>query len=85
MYIILLYSVCCRLADLSLEFELEKPPSILDLLSVIVNSEDVTALIHRPVSGVFLWGGGYGLIKPLPEFCLNNGFLKFRQIKPLVI
>lgn len=38
------------MADLSLEFELERPPSIIDLLSVIVNREDVENLINRPVS-----------------------------------
>ncbi len=39
-----------RLADLSIEFELEKPPSLEDLLTVIVNREDVENIINRPVS-----------------------------------
>lgn len=33
-----------------MEFELERPPSIDDLLTVIINREDVEALIGRPVS-----------------------------------
>ncbi|ELT97689.1 hypothetical protein CAPTEDRAFT_178180 [Capitella teleta] len=37
-----------KLADLSLEFELERPPTNADLLSVIVNREDVETLINRP-------------------------------------
>ncbi|XP_064651541.1 IQ domain-containing protein H-like isoform X2 [Lineus longissimus] len=37
-----------KLADLAQEFELEKTPTIDDLLSVIVNSEDVESLIKRP-------------------------------------
>lgn len=39
-----------RLADLAMEFELERPPSIDDMLTVIINREDVEALIGRPVS-----------------------------------
>jgi len=38
-----------RLADLSLEFELERPPAVADLLSIIVNREDVEGIIQRPV------------------------------------
>ncbi|XP_033124079.1 IQ domain-containing protein H-like isoform X2 [Anneissia japonica] len=37
-----------RLADLALEYELEKDPSIPELLSVIINKDDVEALIRRP-------------------------------------
>ncbi|XP_002730454.1 IQ domain-containing protein H-like [Saccoglossus kowalevskii] len=37
-----------KLADLSLEFELEKQPTIKDLLSVIINIDDVLAIIKRP-------------------------------------
>lgn len=48
-----LYSQCLsffsRLADLAMEFELEKPPTIDDMLMVIINREDVEALIGRPV------------------------------------
>ena len=47
------YSQCLyffpRLADLAMEFELEKPPTIDDMLMVIINREDVEALIGRPV------------------------------------
>lgn len=32
-----------------MEFELEKPPTIDDMLMVIINREDVEALIGRPV------------------------------------
>ena len=39
-----------RLADLSIEFELEKVPTVDDLLTVIVNREDVENLINKPVS-----------------------------------
>jgi len=38
------------LADLALEFELEKPPSISELLSVIINRDDVENIINKPVS-----------------------------------
>ncbi|CAH1796248.1 unnamed protein product [Owenia fusiformis] len=37
-----------RLADLSLEFELEHNPTVDDLLTVVVNREDVEAVIKRP-------------------------------------
>ncbi|XP_070542843.1 IQ domain-containing protein H-like [Ptychodera flava] len=37
-----------KLADLSLEFELEKQPTVKDLLSVIINIDDVEAIIKRP-------------------------------------
>ncbi|XP_077988694.1 IQ domain-containing protein H-like [Glandiceps talaboti] len=37
-----------KLADLSLEFELEKQPTVRDLLSVIINIDDVEAIITRP-------------------------------------
>ncbi|KAK2189579.1 hypothetical protein NP493_102g04042 [Ridgeia piscesae] len=37
-----------KLADLALEFELEKPPTVQDLLTVIVNREDVENIIRRP-------------------------------------
>ncbi|KAK3096782.1 hypothetical protein FSP39_003245 [Pinctada imbricata] len=37
-----------RLADLALEFELETKPEIDDLLCVIVNREDVEAIIGKP-------------------------------------
>ncbi|XP_021362303.1 IQ domain-containing protein H-like isoform X2 [Mizuhopecten yessoensis] len=37
-----------KLADLSLEFELEKAPSVDDLLTVIVNREDVEVIMNRP-------------------------------------
>ncbi|XP_069138728.1 IQ domain-containing protein H-like isoform X4 [Argopecten irradians] len=37
-----------KLADLSLEFELERAPSVDDLLTVIVNREDVEVLMNRP-------------------------------------
>lgn len=37
-----------RLADLSMEFELEKAPDVADLLSVIINREDVEAVINKP-------------------------------------
>ncbi|XP_048255584.1 IQ domain-containing protein H-like isoform X2 [Haliotis rufescens] len=37
-----------KLADLSMEFELERPPTVEDLLTVIVNREDVEAIIRRP-------------------------------------
>jgi hypothetical protein len=43
-----------RLADLSVEFELEKAPGLAELLSVIVNREDVEAVINRPVSRSFI-------------------------------
>lgn len=33
-----------------MEFELERPPTVDDLLTVIINREDVEALIGRPVS-----------------------------------
>ena len=49
-YAINLALILFRLADLSLEFELEKPPGIADLMSVIVNHEDVAGIICRPVS-----------------------------------
>ena len=39
-----------RLADLAEEFELERPPSIDDLLSCIVNRDDVENIIFKPVS-----------------------------------
>ena len=39
-----------KLADLSLEFELEQFPTTADLLTVIVNREDVENIISRPVS-----------------------------------
>lgn len=38
-----------KLADLALEFELEIQPSIDDLLSVLVNREDVETIIRTPV------------------------------------
>nr|KAG5693124.1 hypothetical protein BaRGS_025483 [Batillaria attramentaria] len=37
-----------RLADLAVEFELEKAPGIPELLSVIVNRDDVEAIIFKP-------------------------------------
>ncbi|KAK3607906.1 hypothetical protein CHS0354_036732 [Potamilus streckersoni] len=37
-----------RLAELSLEFELEQAPTIDDLLSIIVNRDDVENIIFRP-------------------------------------
>ncbi|XP_050402803.1 IQ domain-containing protein H isoform X1 [Patella vulgata] len=37
-----------RLADLSVEFELERPPFIEDLLTVIVNREDIESIIAKP-------------------------------------
>ena len=43
--------VSFRLADLSVEYELEKAPGLPELLSVIVNREDVEAIINKPVSG----------------------------------
>lgn len=46
----LLMLTCFRLADLAMEFELERPPTVDDLLTVIINREDVEALIGRPVS-----------------------------------
>ena len=39
-----------RLADLAMEYEMELIPSQMDLLSVIVNREDVENIIRRPVS-----------------------------------
>lgn len=45
---------CFRLADLAMEFELERPPTVDDLLTVIINREDVEALIGRPVSQLVL-------------------------------
>ena len=39
-----------RLADLAMEYEMELVPSQSDLLSVIVNREDVENIIRRPVS-----------------------------------
>ena len=41
-----------RLADLSVEFELEKAPGVAELLSVIVNREDVEAIMNKPVSSL---------------------------------
>jgi len=41
-----------RLADLAEEFELEQPPSLDDLLSCIVNRDDVENIIFKPVSTV---------------------------------
>ena len=38
-----------RLADLAEEFELERAPSFDDLLSCIVNRDDVENIIHKPV------------------------------------
>ncbi|KAK7478399.1 hypothetical protein BaRGS_00030324 [Batillaria attramentaria] len=37
-----------KLADLAVEFELEKAPGIPELLSVIVNRDDVEAIIFKP-------------------------------------
>ncbi|XP_005098111.1 IQ domain-containing protein H isoform X2 [Aplysia californica] len=37
-----------KLADLSMEFELEKAPGVAELLSVIINHEDVEAIINKP-------------------------------------
>lgn len=37
-----------RLADLALEYELEKPPSVVELLSVIINRDDVENIINKP-------------------------------------
>ncbi|XP_052277313.1 IQ domain-containing protein H-like isoform X2 [Dreissena polymorpha] len=37
-----------RLADLAEEFELEQPPSLDDLLSCIVNRDDVENIIYKP-------------------------------------
>ncbi|ESO87612.1 hypothetical protein LOTGIDRAFT_194358 [Lottia gigantea] len=37
-----------KLADLAIEFELERAPSIDDLLTVIVNREDVESIIVKP-------------------------------------
>ncbi|XP_067666806.1 IQ domain-containing protein H-like [Haliotis asinina] len=37
-----------KLADLSMEFELEMVPTVDDLLTVVVNREDVEAIIRRP-------------------------------------
>lgn len=39
-----------KLADLALEFELEIQPTINDLLTAVVNREDVEAMIKSPVS-----------------------------------
>jgi hypothetical protein len=39
-----------KLADLSLEFELEQIPTNEQLLSVLVNKDDVQNIIKRPVS-----------------------------------
>lgn len=50
----LLMLMCFRLADLAMEFELERPPTVDDLLTVIINREDVEALIGRPVSQLVL-------------------------------
>jgi hypothetical protein len=43
------YNFIDRLADLAEEFELERPPSIDDLLSCIVNRDDVENIIFKPV------------------------------------
>ncbi|XP_013393394.1 IQ domain-containing protein H isoform X2 [Lingula anatina] len=37
-----------RLADLSLEYELDSQPTLDDLLSVIINKEDVESILKRP-------------------------------------
>ncbi|XP_076101914.1 IQ domain-containing protein H-like isoform X2 [Mytilus galloprovincialis] len=37
-----------RLADLALEFELEKAPSIREILSVVINRDDVENIINKP-------------------------------------
>ena len=37
-----------RLADLAIEYELDKQPTQQDLLNVLLNLEDVRALISRP-------------------------------------
>ena len=37
-----------RLADLAVEFELDKPPTTKALLGVVLNIDDVMALINRP-------------------------------------
>ncbi|KAJ8304824.1 hypothetical protein KUTeg_018407 [Tegillarca granosa] len=37
-----------KLADLSLEFELEQPPTYDDLLTCVVNRDDVESLMRRP-------------------------------------
>lgn len=39
-----------KLAELALEFELELQPTVNDLLTAIVNREDVESLINAPVS-----------------------------------
>lgn len=39
-----------KLADLALEFDLELQPTIGDLLTAVVNREDVEILIRTPVS-----------------------------------
>lgn len=41
-----------KLADLALEFDLEIHPSIDELLTVLVNREDVDTLIKTPVSAL---------------------------------
>lgn len=53
-YLLMLMLMCFRLADLAMEFELERPPTVDDLLTVIINREDVEALIGRPVSQLVL-------------------------------
>lgn len=40
-----------KLADLALEFELELQPSLPEILSVLVNQEDVEAIVRSPVCG----------------------------------
>lgn len=41
-----------KLADLALEFDLELRPSLTELLTCLVNREDVEALINTPVCKV---------------------------------
>lgn len=42
-----------RLAELALEFELEQQPTVNDLLTAVVNREDVETMINTPVSTQF--------------------------------
>lgn len=39
-----------KLADLALEFELEQQPTAEELISVLVNQEDVETILKTPVS-----------------------------------
>ncbi|XP_041366539.1 IQ domain-containing protein H-like isoform X2 [Gigantopelta aegis] len=74
-----------KLADLSMEFELERPPSIEHLLCVIVNRDDVEAMVTKP-GRKFLGMNGQDLAATTIQstwrmYCDRIAYLEYRKHK----